>query len=86
MLGSPNVEVVPLDRATALEVGRPCAQIGASDVVDASVVLCARQRRHRVVTSDPRDLRAIGPELVLLDPAGRSWRVGHNRLFSLPGP
>jgi hypothetical protein len=59
---------VALDRAAALAVGQLCAQTGAKDVVDTSVVVCARQRRHRVVTSDPGDLRAIGPELVLLDP------------------
>jgi hypothetical protein len=68
LLASPNVAVVALDRAAALAVGRLCAETGAQDVVDVSVVVCARQRGHRVVTSDPTDLHAIGPELALLDP------------------
>jgi PIN domain nuclease of toxin-antitoxin system len=68
LLGSPVVEVVSLDRSTALAVGKLCAETGARDVVDASVVVCARQRGHSVVTSDPGDLSRIGPELQLLDP------------------
>lgn len=68
LLGSPLVEVVPLDRSTALAVGKLCAETRARDVVDVSVVLCARQRRQTIVTSDPGDLRRIGPELRLLDP------------------
>jgi hypothetical protein len=35
-------------------------------VVDVSVVVCARQRKHRVVTTDPDDLAAIDPHLPLL--------------------
>lgn len=68
LLGSPLVEVVPLDRSAAVAVGRLCAETGARDVVDVSVVVCARQRRHAVLTSDPGDLQRIGPELRLLDP------------------
>jgi hypothetical protein len=37
-------------------------------VVDVSVVVCARERGHAVVTSDPDDLRAIDPKLELLQP------------------
>jgi hypothetical protein len=29
-------------------------------VIDASVVLCARSRGHRIVMSDPGDIRALG--------------------------
>jgi hypothetical protein len=68
LLGTALVEVVPLDRSTAIAVGKLCAETGVQDVVNASVVLCARQRRHTIVTSDPRDLSRIGPELQLLDP------------------
>jgi len=68
LLGSPLVDVVPLDRSVALAVGKLCAETGAHDVVDASVVVCARRRRHSVVTSDPGDLQKLGPELQLLDP------------------
>jgi PIN domain nuclease of toxin-antitoxin system len=62
-------EIVPLNRPTALAIGKLCRQTGASDVVDVSVVVCAQQRQHRVVTSDPGDLAAIDPELTLLSPA-----------------
>jgi hypothetical protein len=50
LLGSPLVEVVPLDRSFALAVGKLCAETGARDVVDVSVVVCARQRGRSVVT------------------------------------
>jgi hypothetical protein len=49
-------------------IGKLCAQTGARDVVDVSVVLCAQQRRHTVITSDPWDLREIDAQLRLLDP------------------
>ena len=39
---------------------------GTSDVIDASVVLCARARDHVVLTSDSRDLRLLDPTLTLL--------------------
>jgi len=46
---------VPLDGATR-----------TSDVIDASVVLCGKQRGHRVVTSDPNDLRRLDASLPLI--------------------
>jgi hypothetical protein len=39
---------------------------GSSEVVDASVVVCARERRHTVVTSDAEDLRRIDPHLPIV--------------------
>lgn len=68
LLHASVTEIVPLDRRSALAVGRLCRQTGASDVVDVSVVLCARLRGHAVVTSDPDDLAAIDPGLTLLSP------------------
>ena len=68
LLGSPLVEVVPLDRSAGLAIGRLCAETGARDVVDVSVVVCARQRGQSVVTSDPDDLSRIDPTLRLFDP------------------
>jgi hypothetical protein len=32
-------------------------------VIDASIVVCARERGHRVVNGDPDDLLAIDPTL-----------------------
>ncbi|HUR24172.1 MAG TPA: PIN domain-containing protein [Acidimicrobiales bacterium] len=67
-LGQHNVEVVPLDDLTARAGGVLCGRAGTDDIVDASVVLCARQRGHHVVTSDHSDLRLLDPELRLLRP------------------
>lgn len=66
LLGDDDLEIVALDRDEALVVGALCARTGATDVVDVSVVACARRRDHRVVTSDPRDLSAIDPDLDLI--------------------
>jgi len=66
LVGSRTVEVVVLDTVTAKAVGRLCGLTGTADVVDASVVLAARARSDRVVTSDPADLAAIDPGLELL--------------------
>lgn len=67
LLASTNVEVVPLDDATARAVGQLCGVTGTTDVVDASVVLCARQRGHAILTSDADDLRRIDPRLRLVE-------------------
>lgn len=60
--------VVPLDSKLALRVGARCASVGATDVVDVSVVLCASDRGHPVITSDPGDIGAIDPSLTLIRP------------------
>ncbi len=69
LLDAPVTEVVPLDDLSARLVGVICGQVGVSDVVDVSVVVCARERGHAVVTSDPEDLRVIDPKLELLQPS-----------------
>ena len=46
-----------------------CAATGVADVIDVSVALCAHDRGHAVVTSDPDDIRAAEPSLLLLAPA-----------------
>ena len=66
LLASEVIEVVELDDLTARAVGQLCGVTGATDVVDASVVLCARERGHSVLTSDPHDLRRIDPRLDLV--------------------
>ena len=60
-----TVDVVALDDRTARAVGPLCGAADVADVVDASVVLCARERRQRVVTSDPDDRRRIDPHLAI---------------------
>jgi predicted nucleic acid-binding protein len=68
LLRSSVVAVVPLDRRCALRIGARCAATGVTDVIDASVALCARDRGHPVITTDPGDLHALDPSLVLLAP------------------
>jgi hypothetical protein len=60
--------IVALDTKLALRVGARCASTGSRDVVDVSVAICASDRRHPVVTSDPDDIAAIDPALKLVRP------------------
>lgn len=63
------VDIVPLTAARARAVGVLCGRAGTTDVVDASVVLCAREYGYRtVVTSDPVDLARLDPTLTLREP------------------
>jgi hypothetical protein len=68
LLTHPRVEIVPLDLATARAAGALCATHGTSDVIDASVVVCARTRGRLVATTDPDDLLALDPELRVVPP------------------
>lgn len=63
LLRQDHVEVVPLDDAAARAAGQLCGATQTSDVIDASVVLCARARHQPVLTSDPDDLRRLDPRL-----------------------
>ena len=67
LLGGKDVETPPLDVRQALAAGVMLAARGGSDVVDASVVLTARERRHWVVTSDAEDLRQLDPDLPIVE-------------------
>ncbi len=66
LVSSRRTSVVPLDLARALAAGVLCGQAGKADVIDASVVLCAREHRHTVVTTDPDDLRRLAPDVTLM--------------------
>lgn len=61
-----RVEIVEWDVATARAAGVLCGRTGTSDVVDASVVLCARERDHHVVTSDPKDFVVLDAQLPVI--------------------
>ena len=65
LLKSPIVEIVALDDAQAREAGQLCGRAHTADVIDASVVLCARARAHTVLTSDAEDLLRLDPNLDL---------------------
>lgn len=65
-LRSDEVEIVPLDEQLARACGELCGATHSPDVVDASVVILARQRRHPIVTSNPHDLRRLDPAADLI--------------------
>ena len=60
-LRSEEVEIIPLDEQLARSCGELCAAAGTSDIIDASVVMLARQQRDPIVTADPNDLRRLNP-------------------------
>lgn len=66
LLRSEVIEVEPLDDLRARAAGQLCGVTGTADVIDASVVLCARARRHLVMTSDVGDLRRLDAKLGLV--------------------
>lgn len=69
VLRSDLVEIVAMDELTAKAAGVLCGQAGTADLIDASVVICARERGHTVVvTSDPNDLAKLDPRLSLVEP------------------
>lgn len=65
-LRSEEVEIVALDEALAKACGELCGATGSTDVIDASVVMVAREGRDPIVTSDPAHLRRLdsGAELI----------------------
>jgi hypothetical protein len=64
-LRSPDVQIHALDGAVARACGELCRAAGTSDVIDASVVITARQHRDVVITSDPEDLLRLDPALLI---------------------
>lgn len=64
-LRSEEVEVVPLDAHLARMCGELCGAAKTADVIDASVVIIAREHRDVIVTSDPHDLRRLDPAALI---------------------
>ena len=60
-LRSEEVEIIPLDEQLARSCGELCGATNTSDIIDASVVILAREQRDPIVTSDPHDLRRLDP-------------------------
>jgi hypothetical protein len=60
-LRSSQVEIRALDGQLARACGELCAASGTSDVIDASVVITARERRDTIISSDVVDLRRLDP-------------------------
>ncbi|HEV7937938.1 MAG TPA: PIN domain-containing protein [Solirubrobacteraceae bacterium] len=65
LLKEAQARVVALDEDTARAVGILLGLRGTNDVVDASVVMCARRYDQPVVTADPDDLRRLDASVEL---------------------
>jgi predicted nucleic acid-binding protein len=66
-LADSYLRFVTLDYATAMQVGVLLGETGTADVVDAAVVVCAREMRLcPIVTTDPQDLRKLDPRIPLI--------------------
>jgi hypothetical protein len=52
--------------ARARAAGQLCGVSRTTDIVDASVVLCARAHSAKIVTSDPDDLRRLDRKAELI--------------------
>jgi len=63
LLASPAVHVEQLDDESARAAGQLCGVRRTADVIDASVVLCAKRHGYGVVTSDVSDIRHLDPSL-----------------------
>ena len=66
VLSSEAVSVQDFTRMRARIAGELCGRSATSDVIDASVVVCAWDNGRTVVTSDPDDLRRLDPSLNLI--------------------
>ena len=66
LLGRPGIMIEVLDDRRARAAGQLCGIKGTADVIDASVVLCARAGKHQIVTSDPDDLSCLDPNVELI--------------------
>jgi hypothetical protein len=66
LLKSRDIDIAVMTPNVARSVGLLCARTGHDDVVDVHVALCARERGHAVVTSDPGDIAHIDPELPVI--------------------
>ncbi len=63
LLSSSAVRVEPLDDEGARASGQLCGVRRTAEVIDASVVLCAKRHGCGVVTSDVADIRHLDPSL-----------------------
>ena len=66
LLKSKDIDVAVMTPNVARSVGLLCARSGHDDVIDGHVALCARERRHAVITSDPDDISRADPALPVI--------------------
>jgi hypothetical protein len=66
LLKARDIDIAIMTPNVARSVGLLCARSGHDDVTGVHVALCARQRRHAVVTSDPGGISRIDPALPVI--------------------
>jgi hypothetical protein len=66
LLKARDIDIAVMTPNVARSVGLLCARSGHDDVIDVHVVLCARERRHAVITSDPDDISRVDPALPII--------------------
>jgi predicted nucleic acid-binding protein len=66
LLKSRDIDIAIMTPNVARSVGLLCARTGHGDVTDVHVALCARERGHAVVTSDPDDIARIDQALPVI--------------------
>jgi hypothetical protein len=66
VVSAEDVVIHPLDHLSARACGQLCAATATSDVIDASVVLVARQVHGVTLTSVLDDLRCLDPGIDLV--------------------
>lgn len=66
LLKSRDIDIATVTPNVARSIGLVCARTGHDDVIDVHLALCARERRHAVVTSDPDDISRIDPALPVI--------------------
>lgn len=66
-LRAQEVRIVPLDAELSRACGELCVSTETIDVIDASVVIVARETRDVIVTSDSRDIRRLDRSADVID-------------------
>ena len=66
LLKSRDIDVAVMTPNVARSVGLLCARSGHDGVIDVHVALCASERRHAVITSDPDDISRVDPRLPII--------------------
>ncbi len=65
LLRLPNVDIVGMDATEARRIGLLLAATHTADIVDAHVAICAQRLHQTVLTSDPKDIERLAPNLEL---------------------
>jgi hypothetical protein len=66
LLKSRDIDIAIMTPNVARTVGLLCARNGHDDVIDVHVALCAKEREHAVITSDPDDISRVDPTLAII--------------------